>query len=514
MATREELVDAIAGFALFADLDSTRSCWASPTCSRRSSIAEGERVLRQGLTGSGFYVILDGDGGGRHRRHRARHASPAATSSARSPSCSASRRSPTSSRRARCAASSWPAPAVEPFLLDHPPVMYRMLQAQARRLRNANRWRSCRDARAPLPAGRLPGRRRRQRAGRPPGLVRPPAPRRRARRHLGRRRPGRHVPALAVLPAAAVVDQAVRAGRARHARLRALRLEQPPRATSRSAGAPARASWTGPRTSRRGRRWRQNLEAFAERAGDPRPLRLPLERTRREEGPDGDHVRRRDDRRRVPLPACSSSRSGVAEPSTPPTPGIELARHYADTRAAETYAGKRVFIIGKQNSGFELASGLAPWASSITVCSPSPARTSVDTKSLVGVRARYVQPFEDPVLGGGVAILDASITGLDGRRTAAIRVDLRRTDDGGGDVRRGRRGHRRDRLHLPAARPAGPRRRDVRGEPAAGPDAVLGERDRARHLLRRHDRPGGAGASRSTACRPTPAPSTAPATTP
>ena len=26
--------------------------------------------------------------------------------------------------------------------LAHPPVMYRMLQAQARRLRNANRWRS------------------------------------------------------------------------------------------------------------------------------------------------------------------------------------------------------------------------------------------------------------------------------------------------------------------------------------------------------------------------------------
>ena len=31
---------------------------------------------------------------------------------------------------------------VQPFLLDNPPVMYRMLQAQARRLRQANRWRS------------------------------------------------------------------------------------------------------------------------------------------------------------------------------------------------------------------------------------------------------------------------------------------------------------------------------------------------------------------------------------
>ena len=40
-------------------------------------------------------------------------------------------------------------------------------------------------------------------------------------------RPGRDVPALAVLPAPAVVDQAIRPGAARHASLRALRLEQP-----------------------------------------------------------------------------------------------------------------------------------------------------------------------------------------------------------------------------------------------------------------------------------------------
>ena len=33
-------------------------------------------------------------------------------------------------------------PGVEAFLIDHPRVMYRMLQAQARRLRAANRWRS------------------------------------------------------------------------------------------------------------------------------------------------------------------------------------------------------------------------------------------------------------------------------------------------------------------------------------------------------------------------------------
>jgi len=31
---------------------------------------------------------------------------------------------------------------IQAFLTENPAVMYRMLQAQARRLRNANRWRS------------------------------------------------------------------------------------------------------------------------------------------------------------------------------------------------------------------------------------------------------------------------------------------------------------------------------------------------------------------------------------
>ncbi len=126
---------------------------------------------------------------------------------------------------------------------------------------------------------------------------------------------------------------------------------------------------------------------------------------------------------------------GVAQPYTPPGPGMEFSYHYADVRAAESYAGKRVCIVGKQNSGFELANGLLPWACQLVLVSPSHAKLSVDTRSLVGVRARYVQPYEDHVLGGGVAILDAAIervervAGGDG----ALDVSLRRTD-GGGDL--------------------------------------------------------------------------------
>jgi len=172
----------------------------------------------------------------------------------------------------------------------------------------------------------------------------------------------------------------------------------------------------------------QNLETFSERAGITVRYGTRWERTRREEGPGGTTfvVETSDGEYRCRLLVLAV---GIAQPSSPATPGIELARHYAETRDASSYAGKRVFIIGKQNSGFELATGLASWASSITVCSPSPAKTSIQTKSLAGVRARYVQPFEDGFLGLGVQILDAKITGLtavDG----GIRVDLQRTDTG------------------------------------------------------------------------------------
>ncbi len=172
----------------------------------------------------------------------------------------------------------------------------------------------------------------------------------------------------------------------------------------------------------------QNLEAFAERAGIAVRFQTRWESTRREEGPDGPSfvLQTSDGEYRCRALVLAV---GIAQPSLPVTPGIELARHYADTRDAATYAGKRIFIIGKQNSGFELATGLAQWASSITVCSPSPAKTSIQTKSLAGVRARYVQPFEDGFLGLGVRILNASITGLT-QVGQAIRVDLHRTDTG------------------------------------------------------------------------------------
>ena len=177
----------------------------------------------------------------------------------------------------------------------------------------------------------------------------------------------------------------------------------------------------------------RNIAAFAERTGTQVRYDCRWTATRREEGPDGATfvLETTDGEYRAKSLVFAV---GVAEPYSPATPGIELTAHYADTRPAETYAGRRVFIMGKQNSGFELATGLLPWARRIILCSPSPAKLSVNTRSLVGVRARYVQPFEDHVLGGGVAVLDASIGGI-ARGPASIDgapfvVTLRPSDGG------------------------------------------------------------------------------------
>jgi thioredoxin reductase len=164
---------------------------------------------------------------------------------------------------------------------------------------------------------------------------------------------------------------------------------------------------------------------FAERTGVRERYGTRWEGTSREGATFVLHTNDGEYRTRYPVFAV-----GVAEPYLPDTPGIELTSHYVATREAPTYAGKRLFIVGKQNSGFELASGLAQWADGIILASPRPAQLSVNTHSLAGIRARYVQPWEDANLGGGVAILNASIERYEGLPGGRIRVHTRRSDSG------------------------------------------------------------------------------------
>jgi hypothetical protein len=86
--------------------------------------------------------------------------------------------------------------------------------------------------------------------------------------------------------------------------------------------------------------------------------------------------------------------------------------------------------VGKENSAFELANGLLPWAQRIVLASPRPAKMSINSNSLAGVRARYVQPVEDQMLGGGVFILNASIARIE-RIGTGYRVHCLRSEGGG-----------------------------------------------------------------------------------
>jgi thioredoxin reductase len=172
-----------------------------------------------------------------------------------------------------------------------------------------------------------------------------------------------------------------------------------------------------------------NLVAFAERGQVAVRYGCRWTATRRVDGPEGERfeIETTDGvyRARVLVMAV-----GVAEPYTPPGLGMEHTIHYADVRPAETYTDRRVLILGKQNSGFELATGLLPWARQLVLVSPSKVTLSVETKTLVGVRARYVQPYEDHVLGGGVNVLDASTDRIERASDGRLTVHLRRTDGG------------------------------------------------------------------------------------
>jgi CRP-like cAMP-binding protein len=102
---------------------------------------KGTRILRQGLSGSAFYVILDGeadvviDGQERAVLGRGDFFGEVSILLGEAPGADI-----VASRDMRTLV--LPGSAVRDVLLDNPTVMYRMLQAQSRRLRNANRWRS------------------------------------------------------------------------------------------------------------------------------------------------------------------------------------------------------------------------------------------------------------------------------------------------------------------------------------------------------------------------------------
>ena len=140
MATQDEIADTLAGMSLFAELSSAELQQVAHMFDEQV-YPEGERIIRQGLSGSAFYIILDGDaaiivdGEQRATLGRGEFFGEVSILLGDTPVADV-----VALRPLRCLVLS--GPAVEDFLISHPKVMYRMLQAQARRLRNANRWRS------------------------------------------------------------------------------------------------------------------------------------------------------------------------------------------------------------------------------------------------------------------------------------------------------------------------------------------------------------------------------------
>jgi CRP-like cAMP-binding protein len=140
MASQDEIVDALAGMALFADLSTPQLKGVAHTF-EEGWFPGGERILRQGLTGSAFYVILEGeaqiviDGQPRATVGKGEFFGDISILLGEAPVADVVAKSP-------LRVLSLAGPQVEAFLKAHPTVMFRMLQSLARRLRNANRWRN------------------------------------------------------------------------------------------------------------------------------------------------------------------------------------------------------------------------------------------------------------------------------------------------------------------------------------------------------------------------------------
>lgn len=139
MPGREELLDALAGLALFADLSRPQLEEVVHTF-EEEVFAEGQRILRQGFSGSNLYIILEGDAGividgvQRTTLGKGDFFGEISLLLGEAPIADI-----VALRPLRCLV--LPGPDLESFLLTHPRVTYRMLQAEAMRLRTTSQWR-------------------------------------------------------------------------------------------------------------------------------------------------------------------------------------------------------------------------------------------------------------------------------------------------------------------------------------------------------------------------------------
>jgi CRP/FNR family transcriptional regulator, cyclic AMP receptor protein len=137
-AETSNVVESLAQLTLFADLTQPRLEEVAHTVGEEL-FPGGQRVLRQGMSGGGLFIILEGeaevviDGDRRARLGRGDFFGEIAALTGDAPTADV-----VAATMLRCA--TVPGPELEAFLHDHPTVMFRMLKAEARRLRSANEW--------------------------------------------------------------------------------------------------------------------------------------------------------------------------------------------------------------------------------------------------------------------------------------------------------------------------------------------------------------------------------------
>jgi CRP-like cAMP-binding protein len=138
MAVRDDVVNTIAAFSLFADLTGPQLEEVAHLFDE-AFFGDGERILRQGVSGSGFYIILEGTAA--IRVNGADRSTLKAGDFFGEISCLLGEvpvADIVATQRLRCLV--LPASQLEGFLTAHPRVMFRLLQGEARKLKNTTKW--------------------------------------------------------------------------------------------------------------------------------------------------------------------------------------------------------------------------------------------------------------------------------------------------------------------------------------------------------------------------------------
>jgi CRP-like cAMP-binding protein len=137
--TAQQLVDTLAGLSLFADLSRPELEQVAHNMTEES-YPTGQRILRQGFTGTGFYVILDGEVVIKRDGHEVTRLAKGDFFGEMSILLGEPPVADVVATR-QLHVLHLGGSELEGFLRDHPPVMYRMLKTVALRLYNASRSR-------------------------------------------------------------------------------------------------------------------------------------------------------------------------------------------------------------------------------------------------------------------------------------------------------------------------------------------------------------------------------------